>query len=53
MAPTLGNGKICYIQIPSADIARSAGFYQGVFGWRIRQRSDGTSAFTKAFRGSR
>jgi predicted enzyme related to lactoylglutathione lyase len=43
--PTLGNGKICYIEIPATDIARSAGFYQRVFGWRIRQRGDGATSF--------
>lgn len=45
MAPTLGNGKICYLQIPATDIARSASFYRKVFGWRIRQRGDGRTAF--------
>lgn len=45
MAPTLANGKICYIEIPAIDIARSADFYKRVFGWRIRQRGDGSTAF--------
>lgn len=45
MPPTLGNGKICYLQIPATDIARSADFYQRVFGWRLRQRSDARMAF--------
>jgi predicted enzyme related to lactoylglutathione lyase len=45
MPPTLANGKICYIEIPSTDVARSADFYSRVFGWRIRQRGDGHSAF--------
>ncbi len=48
MAPTLGNGKICYIEIPATDIARSAGFYHQVFGWNIRQRGDGSTAFDDA-----
>jgi hypothetical protein len=26
MSPTLANGKICYIEIPASDIARSADF---------------------------
>ena len=43
--PTLGNGKICYLEIPAIDIARSAAFYERVFGWSIRHRSDGTIAF--------
>jgi predicted enzyme related to lactoylglutathione lyase len=43
--PTLSNGKVCYIEIPAVDIARSAEFYAKVFGWRIRQRGDGHTAF--------
>jgi uncharacterized protein len=39
------NGKICYIEMPTTDISRSAEFYQRVFGWKIRQRSDGATAF--------
>ena len=31
MAPTLANGKICYIEMPSTDIARSSAFYKQVF----------------------
>jgi len=45
MAPTLSNGKICYIELPAEDIARSADFYKLVFGWNIRTRSDGKTAF--------
>jgi hypothetical protein len=45
MAPTLTNGKICYIEIPATDIARSADFYRKVFGWNIRRRGDGSTAF--------
>jgi hypothetical protein len=43
--PTLAAGKICYIEIPSTDIDRSAEFYSQVFGWHIRQRGDGQIAF--------
>jgi predicted enzyme related to lactoylglutathione lyase len=43
--PTFAIGKICYIEMPAADIDRSAEFYQTVFGWHIRQRGDGTTAF--------
>jgi predicted enzyme related to lactoylglutathione lyase len=32
MPPTLANGKICYIEIPAKDIARSADFYKRAFG---------------------
>ncbi len=45
MAPTYGNGKICHIEIPTTDIARSADFYKRVFGWGIRKRGDGSTAF--------
>jgi predicted enzyme related to lactoylglutathione lyase len=39
------NGKICYLEIPTADIARSVKFYQAVFGWATRRRGDGATAF--------
>jgi len=45
MAPTLGNGKICYVELPANDIARSAEFYGKVFGWNIRKRGDDATAF--------
>jgi uncharacterized protein len=45
MPPTLANGKICYLEIPTTDIRQSAGFYAGVFGWKIRERGDGHLAF--------
>jgi predicted enzyme related to lactoylglutathione lyase len=45
MPPTQVAGKICYVQIPAVDVHRSAGFYQAVFGWHIRRRSDGDTAF--------
>jgi hypothetical protein len=45
MPPTLSNGKICYIEMPATDIARSADFYQRIFGWKIRKRGDGSTAF--------
>ncbi|HXU09136.1 MAG TPA: VOC family protein [Blastocatellia bacterium] len=48
MPPTLANGKICYIEIPAIDINRSADFYAKIFGWRIRQRADGHTAFDDA-----
>jgi len=43
--PTIGNGKVCYIEIPCIEIDTSASFYKEVFGWRIRQRGDGHLAF--------
>jgi predicted enzyme related to lactoylglutathione lyase len=45
MPPTFANGKICYIEMPAIDIARSAAFYKGVFSWNIRKRGDGSTAF--------
>ena len=46
--PTFGNGKICYIEIPAIDPHSSANFYKDVFGWVIRNSSDGTVAFDDA-----
>jgi predicted enzyme related to lactoylglutathione lyase len=46
--PTMGNGKVCYIEIPAIDINQSATFYQEVFGWQIRTRGDGSTAFDDA-----
>ena len=45
MPPTLANGKICYVEIPATDIARSAEFYKRVFGWNVRTRTNGSTAF--------
>jgi uncharacterized protein len=45
MPPTYGNGKICYIEMPALEIQRSANFYQKAFGWNIRKRGDGATAF--------
>src|SRR5215467_13397333 len=43
--PTIANGKICYVEIPSADPKKSSAFYNSVFGWNIRTRGDGATAF--------
>lgn len=48
MPPTMANGKICYVEIPATDIRRSAEFYADVFGWSLRQRGDGATAFDDA-----
>ena len=45
MSITNANGKVCYIELPTGDPARSAEFYSAVFGWTIRTRGDGTTAF--------
>ncbi len=43
--PTYGNGKICYLEIPAADVNISSTFYKAVFGWTIRTRCDGSISF--------
>jgi predicted enzyme related to lactoylglutathione lyase len=45
MPPTTANGKICYVEIPAIDVGRSVEFYKSVFGWNIRRRGDGQTAF--------
>ena len=45
MPPTISNGKICYLEIPATDVAKSAAFYQAIAGWKIRKRGDGAIAF--------
>jgi predicted enzyme related to lactoylglutathione lyase len=45
MSPTSANGKLCYLEIPAVDVERSAAFYEEVFGWRVRRRGDGRTAF--------
>lgn len=44
MAPN-PHGKICYLEMPAIDVSRSADFYSKVFGWKIRTRGDGATAF--------
>jgi len=46
--PTMGNGKVCYIEMPAIDINQSASFYREVFGWQTRTRGDGNIAFDDA-----
>ena len=45
MPPTIGHGKICYLEIPAVDVRQSAAFYHAVAAWQIRRRSDGAVAF--------
>jgi predicted enzyme related to lactoylglutathione lyase len=45
MAPKSMDGKICYVELPALDVERSAAFYRETFGWKIRQRGDGATAF--------
>jgi hypothetical protein len=46
--PTNRHGKICYIEMPAADPERSGAFYGKTFGWQIRKRGDGATAFDDA-----
>lgn len=48
MTPTTGNGKLCYLEIPAVDVQQSADFYSKIFGWRLRTRGDGHTAFDDA-----
>jgi predicted enzyme related to lactoylglutathione lyase len=43
--PTFGNGKICYLEIPSRDVHESSNFYEKIFQWHIRKRTDGSISF--------
>ena len=36
-ASGLAHGQVCYLQIPSVDMMKSAGFYETVFGWKIER----------------
>src|SRR5437667_12105543 len=46
--PTLATGKICYLEIPAADVDVSSRFYYDAFGWELRTRGDGAIAFDDA-----
>lgn len=48
MAQTKTHGKICYVELPTTDVSRSADFYAKVFGWKSRRRGDGALAFDDA-----
>jgi uncharacterized protein len=50
MPPTRANGKICYVEIPATDVEASAAFYEAVFGWLLRKRGDGSTAFDDTIR---
>ena len=43
--PTYGHGKICYVEIPTTDVARSAAFYESALRWKTRKRGNGSTAF--------
>jgi predicted enzyme related to lactoylglutathione lyase len=44
----MSHGKICYLEIPSSDVERSAKFYAEAFNWTVRTRGDGKLAFDDA-----
>jgi len=37
--PLAKHGRLSYLEIPAMDPRQSAAFYEGVFGWKIDQRS--------------
>jgi len=43
--PIYGNGKICYLELPSRDLAESSAFYRDIFDWKISKRADGSVTF--------
>jgi len=43
--PTLGAGKICYLEIPAKDVAVSSSFFNKVFGWKLHKDNHGHIAF--------
>ena len=43
--PQLPHGQDLLHRNPPIDIAQSAQFYRQVFGWHVRQRGDGSTAF--------
>ncbi len=47
-ASDLPHGKICYVEIPAFRVEKSARFYTAVFGWKMRTRGDGATAFDDA-----
>lgn len=51
MSEKTTNGKVCYIELPATDIPTSVDFYRNVFGWSIRTRGNGTTAFDDAVGG--
>jgi predicted enzyme related to lactoylglutathione lyase len=40
--------RLCYLEIPATDIARSVAFYETVFGWNIRHRETNRPSFDDA-----
>jgi predicted enzyme related to lactoylglutathione lyase len=42
---TMPHGKICYLKIPADRPGDAATFYSDIFGWKVRERSNGNLAF--------
>lgn len=40
--------RLCYVEIPAAEVHKSAGFYEKVFGWNIRHRETDRPSFDDA-----
>ncbi len=40
--------RLCYLEIPAVDVHQSAGFYEKVFGWNIRNRDSARPSFDDA-----
>jgi predicted enzyme related to lactoylglutathione lyase len=40
--------RVCYLEIPAADVTQSATFYEKVFGWNIRHRETNRPSFDDA-----
>jgi predicted enzyme related to lactoylglutathione lyase/uncharacterized glyoxalase superfamily protein PhnB len=40
--------RLCYVEIPAADVRQSVAFYEKVFGWNIRHRDTGRPSFDDA-----
>ena len=43
--PLARHGHVSYLEIPAVDAERSGAFYEAVFGWEIRRRTDGDASF--------
>ena len=46
--PAYADGKICYVEIPAADVKASSSFFRDVFNWNIRDNGDGSVSFDDA-----
>jgi uncharacterized glyoxalase superfamily protein PhnB len=44
----LARPRLCYLEIPAADVQQSAAFYERVFGWNIRHRASARPSFDDA-----